>query len=153
MSNEIILNCGHALSEHGTLDTGYGTKSDGTTMCYDCITTEELNTIAAATRETSVRAYLTGGETGDTLGAARNAWTRDNRVTNWAGRKLFSHVIYVSGKDYGTKRYIRAVDMLGREWYGSGPREAGAYVTMHPVMSVPYLPSSIPFPRTTEVAY
>lgn len=104
----MACDCGHAPTPTpGGCGTGYGRMADGRTLCYDCCTAEDRARIG---RGEPIDAYLS--EDGSS-------------ITNWPGRSLLRVVLerYVDCGGFcgGRKRAtLRAVDHVGREWYGTG---------------------------------
>lgn len=109
-----LLSCGHPLSPHSAVTTGYA-ELDGRRVCYDCADAHER---AALLTERRMVAYLSGdGE----------------RLTTWTGGLLANvtrrHVARNNFSRDGIVKF-RAVDVHGQRWYGTSPG-CGMYARMH----------------------
>ena len=94
-SSPEILECGHLPSQHGTLDTGYGTYAPtGERHCYACCATNEL----ARMQETGRSCLnLTKGRPGES----------ERVVTDWGGHLRFPAYGYsrkARGGGFGCQR-------------------------------------------------
>lgn len=70
-----LLDCGHAPSPHSPHTTGYGTRTDGTTACYEC---------CAEVDKASMREH---GKI--TLYFADGKWPHSPQISNWPGSLSF----------------------------------------------------------------
>src|SRR4051794_40776248 len=98
------LDCGHAVSEHSDVTTGYGTAPDGRRLCYDCITAAETEELKTA--DTFVAYVKLENPSSIRMERGRGI------ITNWPGRKLMDIVtarnVSGGGFHYGPVLYVRA---------------------------------------------
>ena len=106
-TTEPVLYCGHPPSPHSDFTTGYGKDAAGRTYCYACCHARDLETMRTADRFTC---YV--GCDGRTL-------------TTWTGEKLGTVTLgavhpWSRKSPMGERHYLRAVDVYGGRWYGTG---------------------------------
>ncbi len=119
MSDQTLLDCGHAPSEHSEHTTGYGSDSDGRKYCYECCAERER----AAMIETgcSTLYFCENVEHGGTIPRFRN------ELTDWPGKLRF-HVWYVNrshGYGFGRRYPIVTGRFNGPDGFVWSFRNAG----------------------------
>jgi len=100
----IVLHCGHPVSEHSPITTGYGVDKDGNKFCYACCFKEDLKSMRRLGR---CMAYLS--EDG-------------KKITTWPGEIISDKVLILSkGRDSfgGERTYIRFM-FDNQVWSGWG---------------------------------
>lgn len=95
-----ILDCGHPVSEHSPITTGWGTTPDGRRHCYACCAEADCAQLLADGKGTL---YLT-----------------DKGVTNWTGHLVFRVGSRKKGRHNvaGTRTDVRFVGPDGKTWHG-----------------------------------
>jgi hypothetical protein len=95
-----LLDCGHPVSEHLSITTGYGTDKDGKKHCYECCAVRDK---AAMIEDGKATLYLAKNEVTNWPGSLRFAvsYTRKGRH-NIAGSR---HDVWFTGPD-------------GKRWHG-----------------------------------
>lgn len=116
-----ILDCGHHVSPHSPITTGYATTPDGRRVCYDCA--DQATRDDLRDRSRPFCGYLSSDLA---------------HVTTWTGgalmRVLSASPCQLTRTSYthDRKSYkaIHAVDVHGGHWYGRG--SAGIAIRLRP---------------------
>lgn len=108
-----ILNCGHESDPTG-LTAGYA-RDDTGALCYKCAA-EKIK--ANALRDNYLFAYISADK---------------KSIVTWDGQILGT--VSDTHKTSGHRTFYRAKLWDGRHWYGWGPAEYGAYVSLRPYKS------------------
>ncbi len=116
-----LLNCGHPATtpKPGYIGTGVayitvpGTAPDQAsyTMCYACAD-EDMRQYGLTTQDETML-YL--GMDG-------------YRVTTWSGGIMGRVTRYTPSR---SRVDVQVLDVNGRRWYGTGPRDSGTYLRLH----------------------
>lgn len=108
------LDCGHVATPREYV-TGYATTADGRRVCYACADDMQRADLLTQSRAFG---YLSGDRvttwTGGTLMTVTRAVNRTMRTPTATCRRIF----------------VRATDVHGQKWYGSGPADSGTYVLL-----------------------
>lgn len=101
--------CGHVVEIGHDGPAGYGRDQDGATRCYPCCRDRDLDEIRAASPGDKFHGgYLSSD---------------GKEITNWPGGKLMGWVEIGQAHPWsrrGERFYLRARDMSGRVWSGTG---------------------------------
>lgn len=117
-----VLDCGHPPTPQASdsITTGIAHGSDGLTKCFTCAAIEDLRTVRDASPGDRLIFYVSPS------GLA---------ITNWTGFVLMRRVVWGQPHPFSTtvsalgqRRYLSAVDRLGRVWSGSGSE--GCYASL-----------------------
>lgn len=100
---ETILDCGHPVSEHNDITTGYGVDKDGRKHCYACCAEKD-------------KAYMREhGQIALYLSKTSGKWV----VCNWPGSLKFENVYVRTGRhNIAGHRYDTWFKFEGFWWHG-----------------------------------
>ena len=94
--------CGETYKTQKSGGTGYGMTPDGSKVCYACCTVRDINTMKTATK-------FSGYVSSD-----------GRELQTWAGGKLGTLSIGKLHHWSRERHHVRARDLHGNAWYGTG---------------------------------